>query len=195
MGKIRGAIIVGVVKRLKREPKAQALLTPDQLQFLKNERVVSSEWYPLELSEAFTLAIERALTGGNTSTLPWEFGVQMAKVQLSGSYRAFLLEGQPERQLMKLPVMWKGFFEDGEWCVIPRAPGAIDLQYSGSSVKTNTTCRSAGGYLEESTRMAGAKNVHVTKVCCRASGAPYCGYEVRWDETPAAHDSETASRR
>jgi len=195
MGKVRGAILVGVVKRIKREPKALALLTPDQLQFVQNERVVSSEWYPLAMSEGITLAIERGLTGGNTSTIPWEFGVQMAKVQLSGPYRAFLMEGQPERQVLKLPVMWKGFFEDGEWCCIPRGAGAIDLQYTGSQIKTNSMCRSAGGYLEESTRMAGGKNVRVTKTCCRTSGAPFCGYEVRWDDAPLAQDPETASHR
>jgi len=195
MGRVRGAILVGVIKRVKREPKAQAFLTPEQLDFVQNVRIVSSEWYPIELTEAFTLAIERGLTGGNNSTIPWEFGVQMAKVQLSGPYRAFLMEGQPERQVLKLPVIWKGYFEDGEWCCIPRAAGAIDLQYTGSATTSNSMCRSAGGYLEESTRMAGGKNVRVTKTCCRTKGAPYCGYEVRWDETPGTRDPETESRR
>ncbi|HVP31772.1 MAG TPA: hypothetical protein VMW35_21690 [Myxococcota bacterium] len=179
-GRVRGAILIGVVKRAKREPAVHKLLAPELEAFLEKERVVVSDWYPLAISEGLVLAIERAVTGGNTSPLPWAFGVEMAKVQLTGPYRAFLMRGEPQRQILRLPVMWRGFFDDGDWKCIPRGPGAIDLQFSGSSAKTDATCRSAGGFLEESSRMAGAKVVQVTKTSCAHAGAPFCGYEVRW---------------
>jgi len=181
MGRVKGSILLGVVKRAKREPGAQANLGERELRFLEGERVSHAEWYPIEICEALVMAIERALTGGNRSPLPWEFGVQMAKVQLSGTYRAFHVQGNPRRQLQRLPVIWKTFFDDGEWKCVDEEPGRIELRYSDSAARTDALCRAAGGFLEEASRMAGAEQVKVLKTTCRALGDRCCTYEVRWE--------------
>jgi hypothetical protein len=181
VGRLKGSILVGVVKRAKREPGVRELLAPEAARFLDEVQVDTAEWYPLDVADSILTAVERAVTGGNESLLLRDFGVLMAQVQLSGTYKAFRVADDPERQILLLPVMWKSFFDDGEWTCERQEPGRIELCYAGGTTKTDAVCRSAAGFLEEAARMAGAAHAQITKTACRLAGDEDCRYQLWWE--------------
>jgi predicted hydrocarbon binding protein len=180
MGRMKGSIVVGVIKRAKREPGALELLSPEDRDFVIHTRIHTSQWYPMDVLERVTLAIEKVVVGRNDGSLLWSFGREMAKVQLTGLYAVFRVDGDPQRQIERVPTIWKAFYDDGNWSVTRIGDGHIELALSDTTATTPVLCLSAGGFLEEACRMAGGPDVTLEKSACRLQGADACRYVLTW---------------
>jgi hypothetical protein len=180
MASVKGSILVGVVKRAKREPQAMELLGDEDRAFVKSTTIHASQWYPLDVCERLVHAIEKAVVGKNDGSLAWTFGSEMAKVQLTGLYEVFRVTGDPIRQIERVPTLWKAFFDDGTWTVARQGERELQLRLGGGASRTRMLCLAAGGFLEEACRMAGGPAAHLEKTSCRFDGADACSYALSW---------------
>jgi len=180
MAKVKGSIVVGVIKRAKRESGVLDRLSSEDREFVATTRIQPSQWYPIEVMERVTLAIEKVVVGRNDGSLLWSFGTEMAKVQLNGLYAIFRVEGDPQRQIERVPTIWKAFFDDGSWTVSRLGDRHLELALSDATSITPVLCLSAGGFLEEACRMAGGPSAALEKSACRLHGADACRYDLTW---------------
>lgn len=179
MAEVKGSVLVGVVQRARKEPGVRERLSEADRAFVDSKRVLSSDWYPLDLCERLVLAIEETVTGSRSSTLPRGFGELMAEVQLTQTYRA-LLRRSPEEQLERLPELWSFLYRDGSWHVEKQGEGRARIEYRQSACRTDGICRAIEGFLERMLALAGSESAEARQESCRHQGDPVCAYRVRW---------------
>ncbi len=180
MASIKGSIVLGVIKRAKREPGVLELLSPEDRAFVTRTKIQASQWYPMDLMERITLAIERVVVGRNDGSLLWMFGREMAKVQLTGLYEVFRVMDDPQRQIERVRTIWKAFYDEGSWSVWCVGDRHLELALADTTTSSPVLCLSAGGFLEEACRMAGGSNAAIEKSACRLQGGDACRYVLTW---------------
>lgn len=164
------------VRILARLPDADTrLLTP---------RLLASSWYPFDLYNRLDEAMCQVLAGGDLK-LCRTLGEDSARRALSGTYRLYLKDGA-EAILRRLAVLHGSFYDAGSMEVSHLGQGhcAIRTVYVPRSSATN--CLVASGFYRTVVEICGGRQVQVSEANCSANGAPFCLFNVRWEDTVSA---------
>jgi hypothetical protein len=178
MGRVKGTILVPLVKMLRANKVAAAKLLPAPLQKYLEERVLPSSWYPAKDHVQLARVLVAVVPLGSE---PYQtMGRGAARHDLTGIYKARLCAGDPMRTLESGLGLWRTYCDSGEMVLTrkgERAAGVVLRDYVDIS---REMCGIAGGYAMELVALGGAKNVVVRKLSCRLEGAPQCHWELSW---------------
>lgn len=178
MGRVKGTILVPLVKLLRANKVAAAKLLPAPLQKYLEERVLPSSWYPakdhVQLARVLVAVVPlgsepyRAMGGG------------AARHDLMGIYKARLHPGDPMRTLESGLGLWRTYCDSGEMTHTRSGDhGAVIVLRDYVDV-SREMCGIAGGYVAELALLGGAKDVVVRKLSCRLDGATQCSWNLDW---------------
>jgi hypothetical protein len=152
----------------------KAAIPPDVLEQM--ERVVPSGWYPIELSAALHHAI-RKTSGQGTMQANFRIGIEAAKVDYSGVYRAVLWTMDPEAALRRLERSWRQYNSQGEahWERLERGFGVCRIE--GARGYHTAMWVAITGRIHGLLELCGAASVSVE---LGRNDATSCIFEARW---------------
>ena len=112
MGRVKGTILVPLVKLLRaNKPAAAKLLSPPLQKYLE-ERVLPSSWYPAKDHVQLARVLVAVVPLGSE---PYQtMGRGAARHDLTGIYKARLCAGDPMRTLESGLGLWRTYCDSGE---------------------------------------------------------------------------------
>ncbi len=179
MGKVKGTIVVKIVKSLRglRDPSVDPL--PAGLGHYLTERVLSTNWY----AEEDYLELMRALAGmlPNPGMDVWEWmGRDSARVDLEEIYKPLLRPNDPGGTLEKFDSFWSMRHDTGRVTVTVAGPGEAVVELADYSLISAEICRCVQGTIWQLLASSGASGIQVQKDSCRVRGAATCRWQVSW---------------
>ncbi|HEX4459261.1 MAG TPA: hypothetical protein VIA18_14885 [Polyangia bacterium] len=178
MGRVKGTMLVPLVKMLRANKVAAAKLLPVPLQKYLEERVLPSSWYPSKDHVQLARVLVAIVPLGKE---PYHvMGRGAALHDLTGIYKARLHAGDPMRTLESTIGLWRTYCDSGEMQLTRKGERSADVTLSGYVDVSREMCGIAGGYVAELATLGGAKNVVIRKLSCRLDGAPQCKWELTW---------------
>jgi hypothetical protein len=173
MPKVKGTILVPLVKALRaRKDEARALLAPELHHYL-GERVVVTGWY--EEQDHLDLLRVLGRVTGLTDYRP--VGHALARFELEGVYKAQLHEGDAMRTVHGFTRFWPFNHDTGQIAVVER-PGGATVTLTGYALVAREICDIVTGFTEEAIRMAAARSGKVVHSSCRSARAANCVWEI-----------------
>jgi hypothetical protein len=175
MPNAKGTVMVGLVKRLRREKeRARALLAPGLAHYL-DERIALGTWYPLEDFLALLRASGKLASAGTGKVFESQ-GRAAAREHMAGTYSGLSQTTHRRATFSLLGSM----FDTGRTDVVDRKPGSAVLEYSDFAQPARELCDIFTGYNAERMTMLGFEEVRVRHTQCRVDGAPTCRWEIQW---------------
>jgi hypothetical protein len=181
MGRVKGTILVPLVKVLRSNREQASPLLPPALRKYVEERVLPSSWYPAKDHIGLLQAVRTLLDLKEEPFLV--MGRAAARHDLAGIYRAQLQTGDPHRMLSTLTALWRTYCDSGQLVPQGDGPSAAYVELSGYVDTSREMCGIVGGYIIEAVTMAGAQNPQLRKIACKLEGAPACRWHVAWTPT------------
>lgn len=181
MAKVKGTIVVKIVKSLRSLHEPTTELLPPGLQHYLDERVLPTTWYP----EEDYLGLMRVLAGKlrDPGMDVWEWmGRESARLDLEEIYRSLLRERDPAGTLEKFESFWSLRHDSGEPKVTLHGPGRATVELAGYGLLSGEVCRSVTGSIWQLLSSAGAQGIQVREESCRVRGAPVCRWQASWTD-------------
>jgi uncharacterized protein (TIGR02265 family) len=181
-GKIKGSIIVEIVKFLRtRKEEARAILPP-HLQHYLSSRILSTSWHSeqdyLELMRA-VVKLRPALKGRGVS--PFEDASRdTTQSFFEGPYKALVRSGDPARSLSSLGALWRLRHDTGEFEVLPEGDKGAQVVLRGYALLEPEACELVQGTLWGLVHHSGGKDVAIEHRRCRSRGADACEWHLTW---------------
>jgi hypothetical protein len=178
MGRVKGTILVPLVKLLRAHKVEAAKRLPAPLQKYLEERVLPSSWYPSKDHVQLARVLIAIVPLGKE---PYHaMGRGAALHDLTGIYKARLYAGDPMRTLESTIGLWRTYCDSGDMALTRKGERAADVTLRDYVDASREMCGIAGGYVAELATLGGAKNVVIRKLSCRLDGAPQCKWELSW---------------
>ncbi|MDD9971331.1 MAG: DUF2378 family protein [Myxococcales bacterium] len=180
MGKLKGGILIEVVKFLRsRKEEARRLLRPELHSYLE-DRVLASSWYDeqdyFELLEAVA-----KLYDAPDGVDPWVLmGRTGARSSLGSAYRSMVRVGDPETTLKQFPLLWEVRHDTGRARVAIDGPGEGRVWLRDYALVSHQICKAIQGTITELVHQSGARDIEVEKLQCRAAYAEACCWKLSW---------------
>jgi hypothetical protein len=176
--KLKGSLIIGLVKALRFRRADAETAVPAQLQHYLSERVLAGSWYPEEDYVGLCKVLARLMAG--TPDAWATFGTVAARGVLDSVYRAMIIPGSPARTLLGVPRYWAHYHTTGRLEVTLDGDAAARIEIFDYASSSPEICRSIGAFYTEVLKTAGGREVRLVKQACRASGEPRCLWDARW---------------
>ena len=175
MPNAKGTVMVGLVKRLRRDKeRARALLAPEMLHYLE-DRISLGTWYPLEDFLALLRATGKLPVSGKGRIFEEE-GRAAAREHMAGTYKGLSQTTHRRATFSLLSSM----YDTGRTEIVDRKPGSAVLEFSNFAIPARELCDVFTGYNAERMAMLGFEEVRVRHTQCRVDGAPTCRWEIQW---------------
>jgi hypothetical protein len=140
--------------------------------------VVGIGWYELDLYARLLRAADAQLGSGDLRAIRPIVRFE-AERDLPTIHRLLLKLVNPARVVEKMAELWPRYHTTGRPLLERRGDGAFDATLSDWGVD-EALCRGFQGYCERALELAGARELILTHVSCRARGATACVYRARW---------------
>lgn len=181
-GKIKGTIMIEVVKFLKHHKEESRKLVPDELQHYLQDRILSTNWLPekdyLELMRA-VIAIRGGDPEGKLS--PWEASARATtKAYFEGPYKAMVRPGDPARTLSNFQSLWRLRHDTGDIVVESDGPNNARIELADYALVAEEACDMVQGTIWGYLHYAGAQDIKIEHTTCRARGDEVCEWHARW---------------
>jgi hypothetical protein len=175
MPNAKGTVMVGLVKRLRRDKeRARPLLAPELAHYLE-DRISLGAWYPLEDFLALLRASGKLAPPGTAQGFEGQ-GRAAAREHMAGTYSGLSQTTHRRATFSLLGSM----FDSGKTDVVDRQPGSAVLEFSQFATPARELCQIFTGYNAERMTMLGFEEVRVRHTQCRVDGAPTCRWEILW---------------
>jgi hypothetical protein len=183
-GKIKGTIVIEVVKYLRSRKDAARSLVPPALHHYLEGRILSTSWHP----EADYLELMRAVIKlrGSADALPgvspWEASARASNAAyFEGPYKSLVRKGDPGRSLVSsLGPLWRLRHDTGEFEIELQGEKAARLELRDYALVAREACELVQGTLWGLLDYSGAKNIQLTHSRCRARGDSVCEWQASW---------------
>jgi uncharacterized protein (TIGR02265 family) len=182
--RVKGAVLLarsGFVRGRFGDAEWQRVLarTSDSTRRQIGRAILSASWYPFAVSQEVDQAILDVLGRGDRNVFV-EMGAWSARENLTGAHRAFLAPGDPQRFLSRTDAVYRSYYDQGHREYEVTGPTSGVLTTYDAETFSAADCLTVVGWYQEALAMCGAQDVEVVETTCRANGAPYCRYELRW---------------
>ena len=141
--------------------------------------IVAMGWYDAGLQPAVYSAMQARLGRGEPTVLR-ELARFAADEDLHGIYRMFLRFASPGYVLEKGMAYWSRFQSTGEWSVDRASSTRAMAVLRGFSTADAAVCHYLAAYMTRMMELAGARDVRVEHVRCRARGEADCAFDGAW---------------
>lgn len=184
MPKLKGTLVIPVVKYLRRHRDAALALLPESLHHYLEQRIFEAQWYPEE-DFVVLLRARVKLTPGPESATWDELGAVGAREHAAGVYRHLMREVDPLALANRIVALWQSQHDTGRWTLRLTGPTTAQLELEDYAHPTVEMCNLVPGYIREVLRSTGFVAPVVVKGTCRIRGQERCSWSCSW-ESPAA---------
>jgi uncharacterized protein (TIGR02265 family) len=137
--------------------------------------------YPLELNLRVDQAIAAELYPGEPDRAFLEMGRASADMNLRGTQRAFVREGDPHHLLSFAESIYAYYYGEGRRTYEKTGPTAAVLVTYDAPLATPGDCLTIVGWHERAIELSGGRNVKVSQTKCRSRGDRVCQYDCSWE--------------
>lgn len=183
-GRVKGTIMIEVVKYLRHhKDKARPLMPPHLHRYLET-RILATSWHPeqdyLDLMQVI-IAL-RPRTPEDEGLGPWESAARDSTANFfdDGPYKSMVRKGQPARTLASLDALWRLRHDTGRFTVEQQAPNRARLELCDYAVEPGDSCALVQGTIWGFLYYSDAKSIEVEHTQCRAKGAARCEWTASW---------------
>jgi hypothetical protein len=181
-GKIKGSIMVEVVKFLRSRKEEARALVPANLQHYLNTRILSTSWHPeqdyLELMRAVVKLRPAPAERGVT---PFEDASRdTTDAFFEGPYKALIRSGDPGRSLNSLRALWRLRHDTGEFEVELEGAKGARVTLRDYALAQREACELVQGTLWGLVHHSGGKAIGIEQTRCRSRGADACEWRITW---------------
>ncbi len=146
---------------------------------LLSKTILVSDWYPFRLYGNFLTALDKTLGKGD-GKLSRECGRFDAEFDLNTVYKAFYKMTSPQFIIGNAPLVWKAYFNAGRVEIDKHGTQGINFRIRDTDEYAPMVCREMEGWLERTVELSGGRQVVAKEIHCRAQGAAYCEYSIKW---------------
>jgi hypothetical protein len=182
--KIKGNILAARMAYIKEhfgqnglEGVIQTLPTEDQA--LLRGFITNVGWYPFETGHRLDQAIVHVLGKGDLKIFE-EIGADSARKNLTTVHTLFLDKGNPQGFMSRADVIYKSYYDQGRREYVQTSPTSGMMTTYDAETFSRFDCMTVIGWYKEALAMCGAKDVVMVEETCRATGGPFCRYNVKW---------------
>jgi hypothetical protein len=182
-GKIKGTIMIEVVKFLRTHKEQARTEVPPHLQHYLSSRILSTSWFPEEdyLALMGVVVRLRPRTDEDKGLTPWEAAARVSSMAFfEGPYKALVRKGDPGRTLSNLTALWRLRHDSGEFKVDLLGPNEARLELRDYALGAGEPCSLVQGTLWGFLYYSDAKNPKVEHQLCRARGDATCEWRATW---------------
>ena len=141
---------------------------------------LASSWYPLELFWTNGLNACRRFAPDRLIEVVRKWGQHSAKTQLTGIYRLLLKLGSPNMMLSAAPKMWGTFNNEGTISAPVNEKGHGVVKIEGMSLRDPLFGENLSGWIEETIRLTGIKNVTTTVIQSPRDDKNFYELSISW---------------
>jgi hypothetical protein len=180
--KLKGVAIRSTMKAIERLYGADGVIRvkaamPERAREIV-EHVLPVEWYPVEASAALHVAIRDVFGGGS-----WEashaLGVEAAKLEFTGFYKAVIRAVQYDTIWDRMERVWKLYNSTGKPDWFERGRGNARGEITGVAAYNEGVWQSVAGRCEGILILSGARGASVV---ARNPSSTRCDFEALWLE-------------
>jgi predicted hydrocarbon binding protein len=181
MAKAKGTTLLTLVKFLRIQKQAARERLSSDLHHYLEERIQPALWYPEEdllglirvMLELLPISREAALA---------RMGHEIAREHLEGVYGHLRVEEPTGLATLarKSYALWASMHDSGRMAARLEAEGQASFELRDYGLPSPEMCTILSAYFAETLRMAGAADLEVRKLDCRAEGAPTCRWKASW---------------
>ena len=181
-GKIKGSIMVEIVKFLRSRKEDARKIVPPHLQHYLSSRILSTSWHPeedyLELMRAVVelrpAPAERGVTAFEDASR------DTTDAFFEGPYKALIRAGEPGRSLNSLGALWRLRHDTGEFDVELEGQKGARVVLRDYALVHREACELVQGTLWGLVHHSGGRNVGIEHTRCRSRGEDVCEWRLSW---------------
>lgn len=141
--------------------------------------ILSASWYPFAVNQELDEAIVRVVGRGDRGIFK-RIGAWSARQNLSGAHKSFLAPGNPQGFLARTGSIYRTYYDQGHRDYEATGPTSGVMTTFDAETYSSDDCLTVVGWYEEALAMCGARGIVIVEERCRAEGAPFCRYQLRW---------------
>ena len=175
MPNAKGAVLLGLVKFLRKRPDAARDVLPAAQHHYLQEDIRLSGWYP----EADFVELIRAVA----KLVPGDYDAAIEHMGLVGArghaevYGHLLRSGKSNSSVFAL---WTAQHDTGELRGVWESPTSTRVELVDFAAPSREVCLLSMGYLRGAFQLNGFDDVVIEKRACAAQGADRCMWRVTW---------------
>jgi len=173
--KAKGAVLVGLVKFLRRRREEALEVMPAEQHHYLHEDIRMTGWYPESDFVALIRACAR-LAPGNPDAAIEQMGLVGARAH-ADVYGDLLRSANSNSSVFAL---WTAQHDTGELLHFQESPTCSRVELVGFGAPSREVCLLATGYLRGGFELNGYDDVAIEKKSCAALGADRCLWRVTW---------------
>ena len=189
--KVKGTMLVDHVRMIRgnKERNWNQYLKPEDWAVIKT-RILASEWYPLELYKRCGWAAFNELAGGSTDLTRLR-GKIRGKELFEGVYKSLIGGNDPMMALQRFVGMYSQLFNFSTLTFENAGAnhGRIHHDYDPGDPANVPYCYQLMGHLDVLIEMSGGENVVIELITKQWEGAPFTGFDIRWQSSTPAQDA------
>lgn len=179
LGKVKGTILVKVIKSLRSQREQAKKVLPEKLHHYLDERVLATAWFEEEDYLELMRALSKLLPDPGIPV--WEFmGRESAREDFEDLYKSLVRENDPAATLKGFETLWDLRHDTGQVEIILEGPGKARIDLTDYALVSREICQSIQGHLWGTLHRGGAEEIELRKALCRARGDDQCRWEARW---------------
>lgn len=182
-GKIKGTIMIEVVKYLRAHRERAREVVPERLQHYLDGRILATSWHDeedyLELMKAIVAILPPSDARRGIS--PFEYSSRSTSgAYFEGPYKSLVRHGEPGRTLRSLGALWRLRHDTGEFEVELEGEGTARVWLRDYALVAREACELVQGTLWGMLHHSGAVEIELRHPRCRARGDEVCEWELEW---------------
>jgi uncharacterized protein (TIGR02265 family) len=181
MRKIKGTLVVGMVKTVRRD-KSGAIMSRlgEDAQELCRSRILPVGWYPLEPYQDLFNTVVDVMAGGDMEVVR-QWGRAYAEEVVKTIYRSAIVPDDPIGSLSKYETLFNHFYSFGTLTVERRSPQEAALSIRDFDPDWEAAYHLIRGWLEQTLVLGSARDPQVGFEARSWQGDPETRYKIQID--------------
>jgi uncharacterized protein (TIGR02265 family) len=181
-GQVKGTIMTEVVKYLRHRKAEARALVPPRLHHYLEMRVLSTSWHPEEdYLELMRVIVQLRRDRPEPGVSAWEASARAStRSYFEGPYKSLVRGGDPLRTLANIQALWRLRHDTGEMTVESEGAKSARIELSDYGLVAAEACELIQGTIWGFLHYAGAQDIEVRHVQCRARGSEVEEWQASW---------------
>lgn len=180
MAKAKGTTLVSLVRFLRSQRERSLAVLPADVHHYLDTTIQPAVWYPERDLQQLLGGLLALLPGDREATLA-KIGAGLAREHLEGVYRR-LLTDDVDQLVRRSVTLWESQHDSGAFAIRTEERGRARFEVRDYATPSHEMCAILRGYISETLRISGTRDVVVEKQECVLRGADACVWAATWTE-------------
>jgi hypothetical protein len=181
VGKIKGTVLITVIKFLRSRKEEGKKATPERLHHYLESRILAANWYPEDDYLELLRATASLFDPGPDIDAWEELGRFAARSYIDEAYQILIREGDAAGTLKNFGLLWELRHDTGKAEITSLLPGSALVKIRDYVLVDEELCRAIQGTILGMLQAARIEGIQITKGLCRARGDELCAWQIQWD--------------